>query len=77
MAKKGQLIAAVTLSRLMPSWKAEPASYPYRDERRLKDSDMALLQQWVKQGMPEGNAANRPEPPKFTSGWSLGDPRPI
>ncbi len=72
--KKGWPIATATASRLMPPWKAEPASYAYRDQRRLKDSDIALIQQWVKDGMPEGSPAGKPEPPKFTSGWQLGEP---
>jgi hypothetical protein len=70
---KGQIIAAVTASRIMPPWKAEPASYSYRDERRLKDSEIALLRQWVKAGMPEGSGPE-PEAPKFGSGWQLGEP---
>lgn len=74
VAKRGQLIVAITSSRQMPPWKPSPASYPYRDERRLSDSDIALLQQWVKQGMPEGKAADQPAPPKFASGWRLGEP---
>ena len=41
-------------SRIMPPWKAEPASYPYRDERRLKDSEIALISNGCKAGMPEG-----------------------
>src|SRR5437868_4786639 len=72
--KKGRLIAAATASRLMPPWKAEQASYPYRDQRRLKDSDIALIQEWVKEAMPEGSPAAKTEPPKFTSGWQLGEP---
>ncbi len=72
--KKGAIIAAVTSSRQMPPWKAEPASFPYRDERRLKDSDIALLQAWVKQGMREGDPADKPAPPEFKSGWRLGQP---
>jgi len=71
---KGRIVAAATASRLMPPWKPEQASYPYRDDRRLKDSDIALIREWVKQGMPEGSPANKPEPPKFTSGWQLGEP---
>jgi hypothetical protein len=71
--KKGRIIAVATSSRLMPPWKAEPASYPYRDERRLADSEIALIQQWVRDGMPEGPGP-RPEAPKFESGWQLGPP---
>jgi len=73
--KKGKTIAKVTASRTMPPWKAEPASYPYRDERRLTDEQIARLQAWVKAGMPEGEPAEKPEPPKFASGgWRLGEP---
>src|SRR6266446_2169288 len=41
VVKKGKTIAKVTASRLMPPWKAEPASYPYRDERRLTSDEIA------------------------------------
>ena len=74
VAKKGKIIAAVTQSRYMPPWKPEVTSYPFRDDRRLSDGDIALIQEWVKQGMPEGNPANAPAPPKFASGWMLGQP---
>jgi len=72
-AKHGQLILAATSARIMPPWRAEPASYPYRDERRLSDGNIALLRAWVSQGMPEG-AGKAPEPPQFLSGWRLGEP---
>ena len=73
-AKKGKTIGKVTASHLMPPWKAEPASYAYRDERRLSEDQIALIQDWVKQGMPEGSEADKPQPPKFASGWRLGEP---
>lgn len=47
VARKGKTIGRVTASRVMPPWKAEPASYPYRDERRLTDGQIALIQAWV------------------------------
>src|ERR1051325_3165353 len=74
VVKKGKTIGKVTGSHLMPPWKAEPASYAYRDERRLKTEEIELIQSWLKQGMPEGNATDRIEPPKFGSGWMLGEP---
>lgn len=74
VAKKAKLIAAVTTSRQMPPFKAEPASFAYRDERRLKDSEIALIQAWVKAGMPEGAASDKPPVPEFKSGWRLGEP---
>ncbi len=74
VAPKARIIAAVTSSHQMPPWKAEQASYSYRDERRLTDSQIQLIRAWVKQGMPEGKPEDRPAPPKFASGWMLGEP---
>jgi mono/diheme cytochrome c family protein len=71
--KHGKLMAAATSARIMPPWKAEPASYAYRDERRLSDNDIALIRDWVAQGMPEGTG-KAPEPPQLASGWRLGEP---
>ena len=73
VAKKGKLIAKVTAGHIMPPWKAEPASYPYSDDRRLNEDQIALIQAWVKAGMPEGEG-KAPDPPKFASGWRLGEP---
>jgi hypothetical protein len=55
--KRGQLIAAVTAARIMPPWKAEPASYSYKDTRRLTEDQIKTIQLWVKHGMPAGNWA--------------------
>ena len=72
-ATHGALIAAATSARIMPPWRAEPASYAYRDERRLSDADIATIRDWVTHGMPEGSG-KAPEPPQFTAGWRLGKP---
>jgi cytochrome c553 len=72
-ATHGQMIAAATSARIMPPWRAEPASYAYRGERRLSEADIATLSAWVKAGMPEGSG-KAPEPPQFPSGWQLGEP---
>jgi cytochrome c553 len=72
-ATHGEMIAAATSARIMPPWRAEPASYAYRDERRLSEADIATLSAWVKAGMPEGSGKAQ-EPPQFPSGWQLGEP---
>ena len=74
VARKGKLIGRVTASRYMPPWKAEPVSFAYRDERRLTDQQIALIQKWVSEGMPEGEGTQKPVPPVFSSGWQLGEP---
>jgi len=71
--KKGRQIGKVTSSRIMPPWKAEPASYAYRDERRLTADEIAVIQAWVKDGMPKGRG-QKPVPPDFASDWRLGEP---
>ncbi len=72
-ATHGAMIATAVSARIMPPWRAQPASYAYRDERRLTDSEIALLRDWVAQGMPEGTG-KPPEAPQFPSGWRLGEP---
>lgn len=72
--KRGKQIAKVTHTRLMPPWKADKGDVSFRNERRLKDEQIALLQKWVDAGMPEGNKADLPKPPTFASEWSLGKP---
>ncbi|MBY0504367.1 MAG: hypothetical protein K2X03_10675 [Bryobacteraceae bacterium] len=72
--KRAKLLAAVTQSGYMPPWKAEPTSYAFQDERRLNAAEKALLQEWVKQGTPQGDPAKLPPAPRFTAGWQLGKP---
>ena len=74
VAKRGKLIAQVTKSQYMPPWKAEKTSFNFKDERRLSENDIRLIDEWVKAGMPEGKAADTPPAPKFASGWRLGEP---
>ena len=74
VAKRGKLIATVTKSRYMPPWKAEHSSFSFQDERRLSEREIALIDQWVKDGTQEGNASELPPAPKFASGWQLGEP---
>ena len=70
----GMTIAATTQSRYMPPWKPEPGWVPFRDERRLTDAQIALFQQWVAQGMPQGDPSKTPPAPTFPDGWQLGPP---
>jgi Flp pilus assembly protein TadD len=67
-------IAAATKSRAMPPWLPEPSHAQFLNERRLRDEEIATIQQWVAQGAPEGDPAERPHPPTFADGWQLGTP---
>lgn len=72
--RKAKTIGKAVASHNMPPWKAEPASYAYRDERRLTDEQIAMIRTWVADGMPEGDSSQKPTPPTFASGWQLGEP---
>ncbi len=67
-------IAAVTKSRYMPPWLPAPGVLRFADERRLSDSQIRLIEQWVQDGEPEGRPQDLPPMPKFTEGWQLGEP---
>lgn len=73
-AKRAKQIASVTQSRFMPPWKAEPGYGSFKNERRLSDDQIAMLRDWAANGAPEGDPAQKPEPPKFTDGWQAGMP---
>lgn len=73
VSKRAQLVAAVTQTRYMPPWHAEPGYGAFKGERRMADSEIALIQQWVASGAPEGGGAP-PDPPEFSARWILGEP---
>lgn len=74
VARRGQMIAAVTESRYMPPWKAEASHYRFRDERRLSDEEIATIRAWVDGGKLQGDPALEPPLPEFPGGWELGEP---
>jgi Flp pilus assembly protein TadD len=67
-------IAAVTKRRYMPPWLPEPGHGDFAEERRLSDTQIQLIQDWVEQGEPLGPAARAPQPPNFRDEWQLGTP---
>ena len=72
--KRGEFIAQVVAERLMPPWKAAHGDVDFRGDRRLNDEQIEVIKTWVKAGMLEGLPADLPPLPKFTPGWSLGEP---
>jgi len=67
-------IADVTRKRLMPPWLPSAEGLRLADDAHLAEQDIAVLQKWVNDGMPEGNRAELPPTPEFRSGWQLGTP---
>jgi tetratricopeptide (TPR) repeat protein len=72
--KHASQIAAVTRSRYMPPWPPQPGYGEFRDDRRLSDEQIRVIEDWVKSGEEEGNQADLPPAPQFTSEWQMGPP---
>jgi hypothetical protein len=73
-AKRATMIQDVTSRRIMPPWKSVEGHGEFVGERRLTDEEIDLFARWAEQGKPEGDAADLPEPPRFSEGWTLGEP---
>lgn len=69
-----ETILEVIAENRMPPWLANPAHGEFKNDARLTDEEKTLIRTWVKNGSPEGNAADLPEPPKFAEGWRYREP---
>ncbi|NJO56809.1 MAG: hypothetical protein HC834_11360 [Rhodospirillales bacterium] len=72
--ERARQIAEVTGERYMPPWLPVPGFNHFKDERRLTDAQIALIQRWADAGAPEGNAARLPAAPQFEDEWMRGHP---
>ena len=70
----GGVMEQVTQSRYMPPWLPEIGHGDFVGSRRLPQEQIDLIKRWVDAGMPEGDVAEAPKPPVFTSDWQLGKP---
>lgn len=67
-------ILEVIDDRRMPPWNADPKVGHFANDPRLSEQEVALLRDWVNNGMPEGDSADLPAPPKFVQGWRIPEP---
>lgn len=58
----------------MPPWLPEAGHGQFTAERRLRTDQIALIANWVDGGAPEGDPADKPQPPATSGGWQLGKP---
>lgn len=72
--KRARQIAMVTSSRFMPPWKADPNYGEFHDAMILSQQQIDTLKRWAEAGAPEGDRADLPPAPRFTQGWTLGEP---
>ncbi len=67
-------ILEVIADNRMPPWSANPAHGKFANDARLSEQEKNLIKTWIDNGMPEGNASDLPEPPKFAVGWKIPEP---
>ncbi|MGE0101449.1 MAG: thiol-disulfide isomerase [Blastocatellales bacterium] len=60
--------------REMPPWHADPAYGQWENDRRMSPREVETVLAWVDAGAPEGDPGDLPKPPKFTTGWQIGQP---
>jgi len=72
--KRARQLANVTDRRIMPPWKPHDEWGDFQNARKLTDSQIAVFQNWLDAGTPEGEAHDLPPLPRFKDGWKLGEP---
>lgn len=65
-------IADAVSTKQMPPWKPDPNYRHFKDENVLSQSEIDDITNWVANGKPEGNPANAPTPPTYSTGSALG-----
>jgi len=67
-------IKTKVMRREMPPWGADPAVGKFRNDPSLTAAQIETIARWADGGAPEGNRADLPAAPRFTDGWSIGQP---
>lgn len=67
----GEMISEVIEDRRMPPWHANPKFGHFGNDRSMSKEEQELVHAWVKNGCPEGDPSELPEPIKYTDGWQL------
>ncbi len=71
------MIAEVVTEQRMPPWNADPRFGHFKNDARLSAEEKESLLTWIKNGCPEGDPADLPEPPEFAEGWRISEPDQI
>jgi hypothetical protein len=64
------------VERTMPPWFADPHSstLKFSNDRLLSKDEIDTIVAWVEAGAPKGNDKDLPPMPKYTPGWTFGEP---
>ena len=72
--RRATQVAEVTRTRFMPPWKVHEDIGTFVGQRMLTAREVGILNQWAKNGAPEGEPRDLPPLPKHADGWLLGRP---
>ena len=72
--RRANQIAQVTAKRSMPPWKPDGEAPAFIGDRRLTADKIAVIDQWVNAGAPEGRVEDLPPLPAPKGGWQWGAP---
>jgi peroxiredoxin len=70
----GPTIRDAVAERRMPPWPADPKIGKFSNDISLTDQEIKSLTQWVDEGCPQGDAAEKPPARQFVEGWNIGKP---
>jgi Copper type II ascorbate-dependent monooxygenase, C-terminal domain len=64
------------VERTMPPWFADPntSTLKFNNDRRLSQKEIETIVAWVDAGAPKGDDKDLPPMPKYTPGWTFGEP---
>ena len=68
------MIQEVVNERRMPPWHANPDYGQFSNDCRLSEDEVAMINQWVDNGAPQGDPADLPDPVHYAEGWQIGEP---
>jgi len=73
-----RMINEVVSERRMPPWHADPHVNEFKNDRRLTDEEVAMIGNWVENGMPRGNPEDMPERREYDTDvkWRIGGGEP-
>lgn len=67
-------IREVVSESRMPPWFADPKHGTFINDSSLSEDEKKTLFAWIDNGCPQGDLADLPTPPAFTTGWRMGQP---
>jgi peroxiredoxin len=73
----GSTIREAVSERRMPPWPADRKIGKFQNDISLSDEEISKITQWVDEGCPQGDAAEKPPAKEFVTGWNIGKPDKI